>query len=412
MRRNGDGGHRSSAAAICRSIRCRLHCGTSRRQLATPLPWRVFSDFLDGDLDADRQAVWTQRLCEPDSASATIIAEDRTSLVGFVHVIFDSDPRWGAFVENLHVVFASKLHGVGTRLMAESARATIERSVRSGLYLWVLEQNAGAQAFYQARGGRCTERALALAPGSIPSRLNSSPLRCATRGPSRRCSCNTDEPELCVDTTIGPRCETMTCHDVAAAVLIRNDRVLLCHRSPNRRWYPDVWDFPGGHVEHVEHAEHPPDALRRELLEEIGVDIGIVSDRPVLHVREPSNGLHMAIWLVSQWDGRVENRASEEHDRIDWFSREDLSDLELAHPRIFHCFSNFFLVQLLMRSDKRRSTPHMSPATPWRWSRLGRKVAPSEDEGQGVEGRHHDQKEAEPGDEGEVLQNAANHGTQ
>ena len=38
-------------------------------------------------------------------------------------------------------------------------------------------------------------------------------------------------------------------HDVVAALLVRADRVLLCHRSPDRRWFPDVWDFPGGHVE-------------------------------------------------------------------------------------------------------------------------------------------------------------------
>ena len=38
-------------------------------------------------------------------------------------------------------------------------------------------------------------------------------------------------------------------HDVVAGVLIRDGHVLLCHRSPAREWYPDVWDLPGGHVE-------------------------------------------------------------------------------------------------------------------------------------------------------------------
>jgi 8-oxo-dGTP pyrophosphatase MutT (NUDIX family) len=36
---------------------------------------------------------------------------------------------------------------------------------------------------------------------------------------------------------------------VAAAALVNSDRVLLSHRHPSRRWYPNVWDIPGGHIE-------------------------------------------------------------------------------------------------------------------------------------------------------------------
>ncbi|GAA2693767.1 hypothetical protein GCM10010412_085480 [Nonomuraea recticatena] len=39
---------------------------------------------------------------------------------------------------------------------------------------------------------------------------------------------------------------------IVTAVLRDGDRVLLCHRSAGRRWYPDVWDLPGGHVEEGE----------------------------------------------------------------------------------------------------------------------------------------------------------------
>jgi len=30
---------------------------------------------------------------------------------------------------------------------------------------------------------------------------------------------------------------------------VRDGCVLLCHRHPNRQWYPNVWDVPGGHIE-------------------------------------------------------------------------------------------------------------------------------------------------------------------
>jgi mutator protein MutT len=117
-------------------------------------------------------------------------------------------------------------------------------------------------------------------------------------------------------------------HRVVAAVLRRGDRVLLCHRSPARRWFPDVWDFPGGHVEN---GEAPEQALRRELSEEIGVDIGTVDSDPVVQLSDPGTGLDLSVWLITDWVGSVENRQPSEHDDIGWFGTIELRDLELAH---------------------------------------------------------------------------------
>jgi len=61
--------------------------------------------------------------------------------------------------------------------MAAAAEAVIERRASGRLYLWVLEQNAAAQAFYEARGARVAERAPVDAPGGIPGRLNGSPFK-------------------------------------------------------------------------------------------------------------------------------------------------------------------------------------------------------------------------------------------
>jgi ribosomal protein S18 acetylase RimI-like enzyme len=114
--------------------------------------------YLDGDVGADRLAVWTERLTAPRPEHATILADDDSVLIGFVHVVLEDDPRWGALVDNLHVAYTRKRDGVGTRLMAEAAGFVLERTPSTGLFLWVLEQNIAAQAFYEARGGRCVER--------------------------------------------------------------------------------------------------------------------------------------------------------------------------------------------------------------------------------------------------------------
>jgi ribosomal protein S18 acetylase RimI-like enzyme len=138
----------------------------------------AYSDaFLDGDVYADRFAVWSQRLQEPSAGARTMVAEDEAGLVGFGHVVLDDDPTWGALLENLHVIYRDQRAGIGSRLLGEIAAAVIERPGTSGLYLWVLEQNIAAQAFYQARGGTCVEQAPVSPPGGVPSRLNGTPAK-------------------------------------------------------------------------------------------------------------------------------------------------------------------------------------------------------------------------------------------
>jgi ribosomal protein S18 acetylase RimI-like enzyme len=137
----------------------------------------AYSDaFLDGDVFTDRLAVWAERLRQPDPRRCTLLAEDG-SLVGFANTVFDDDPTWGALLDNLHVDDAHHRRGVGSRLLALTAEAVLERPARTGLYLWVLEQNLDAQAFYRARGGRCVERRLVTPPGGIASRLTGSPMK-------------------------------------------------------------------------------------------------------------------------------------------------------------------------------------------------------------------------------------------
>jgi len=113
--------------------------------------------------------------------------------------------------------------------------------------------------------------------------------------------------------------------EVVAALLVRDGRVLLCHRSAGRRWYPDVWDFPGGHVEA---GETPRDALARELEEEVSILIGEPGPE-LASVREA--GLAMRIWLVEQWAGNPVNVSPAEHDDLGWFSASETDELRLAH---------------------------------------------------------------------------------
>jgi ribosomal protein S18 acetylase RimI-like enzyme len=138
--------------------------------------------FLDGDVVSDRVAVWTDRLTNPRSNQITIVAELDGAVIGFAHTILDDDPTWGALLDNLHAMHDRKRQGIGTRLMAETARALLERRPSTGLYLWVLEQNTAAQAFYDARGGRPVGREIR---GPFPGGGTAPALRYAWPDPSK-----------------------------------------------------------------------------------------------------------------------------------------------------------------------------------------------------------------------------------
>jgi predicted N-acetyltransferase YhbS len=127
----------------------------------------AYSDaFLDGDVVADRLSVWSARLTHlAPQQDCTIVAEQAGTVVGFAHTILDHDPTWGALLDNLHVTHDLKGNGIGTRLMAETARAVVQQTPSSGLYLWVLKGNKAAQAFYQARGGKFVGRESSHPPG-------------------------------------------------------------------------------------------------------------------------------------------------------------------------------------------------------------------------------------------------------
>jgi ribosomal protein S18 acetylase RimI-like enzyme len=130
--------------------------------------------YLDGDIVAERRQVWSDRLAA-GGHTMTVLAEDAGEPVGFVHVVFDADPRWGSLIDNLHVRIGRQRGGIGTALMARAADGIRERAAGKARYLWVLEQNTAAQGFYRALGGVRGELAVVSAPGGVPERLRGRP---------------------------------------------------------------------------------------------------------------------------------------------------------------------------------------------------------------------------------------------
>ena len=120
-------------------------------------------------------------------------------------------------------------------------------------------------------------------------------------------------------------------HHVAVGALVGPLGVLLAHRRSDLLYYPNCWDFPGGHLESGETAAR---GLVRELGEELGVKT-VVEGEPRLRILEDLDGaeeLVLDLWVISEWAGEVANQAPEEHDDLRWFDPADVDNLQLAHP--------------------------------------------------------------------------------
>ena len=90
---------------------------------------------------------------------------------------------------------------------------------------------------------------------------------------------------------------------VAVGVLLRADGAFLLTSRPAGKVYEGYWEFPGGKVEPGESVEQ---ALRRELLEEIGISIGAVHPWKIERVDYPHALVRLNFCKVFEWRGELQ----------------------------------------------------------------------------------------------------------
>lgn len=93
--------------------------------------------------------------------------------------------------------------------------------------------------------------------------------------------------------------------DVAVGVLLRSDGALLFTTRPPGKAYAGYWEFPGGKIEAGETVEQ---ALRRELIEELGVTIGPAQVWKVTEHDYPHALVRLHWCKVRDWTGDFEMR--------------------------------------------------------------------------------------------------------
>lgn len=86
--------------------------------------------------------------------------------------------------------------------------------------------------------------------------------------------------------------------NVVAAVIERDGKYFATQRGYGE--FKDWWEFPGGKIEL---GETPEEALRREIREELDVDISVDDYITAVDYDYPSFHLHMACYLCHIVDG-------------------------------------------------------------------------------------------------------------
>jgi 8-oxo-dGTP diphosphatase len=96
--------------------------------------------------------------------------------------------------------------------------------------------------------------------------------------------------------------------EVAVGVLLRPDGAFLLTSRPVGKAYAGYWEFPGGKLEAGESVEQ---ALRRELQEELGIDIGPVTPWRTELVDYPHALVRLHFCKVFAWSGELQMREAQ-----------------------------------------------------------------------------------------------------
>lgn len=108
---------------------------------------------------------------------------------------------------------------------------------------------------------------------------------------------------------------------VVAAVVARRGAYLICQRPLHKR-HGGLWEFPGGKVHHGETREQ---ALRRELREELGVEV--TTTGPVLFSLADPGSPFVIEFITTIFVGEP---VATEHDDVAWALPPDLVRYPLA----------------------------------------------------------------------------------
>jgi 8-oxo-dGTP diphosphatase len=110
---------------------------------------------------------------------------------------------------------------------------------------------------------------------------------------------------------------------VVAAIIQDNEGLYLCAKRGDWKAAPGKWEFPGGKPEHDEDLET---AIKREILEELGIEIVVKRQFD----RSTTEDIELVTFVCDLAGNKPS--ASSDHSELRWVHESELSKLDWAAP--------------------------------------------------------------------------------
>lgn len=117
---------------------------------------------------------------------------------------------------------------------------------------------------------------------------------------------------------------------VVAGIIIKNGKVLLGQR-PEHKSLPGLWEFPGGKIEL---GERPEEALKRELDEELGIQVEVGPLRLATTHSYGESGVVLLFYEIRFWKGEPK---TQHHLELQWVRPDEMKSMNLpdANKEVF-----------------------------------------------------------------------------
>ena len=122
--------------------------------------------------------------------------------------------------------------------------------------------------------------------------------------------------------------------NVVGAVLVSEEHIIMGRRAHNLKNFPNLFEFPGGKIEP---GETPEQALRRELKEELDIDVEISNiltfeNNNSKHTIEKSGKtINLTLFIIKEWEGELKPKEAI-HSELAYVEIKNLDKFEEMIP--------------------------------------------------------------------------------
>ncbi len=120
-------------------------------------------------------------------------------------------------------------------------------------------------------------------------------------------------------------------------IIRKDDKILVLKRSSTDDFNSEIWETVGGGMKE---EESPEEALKREIMEETGIEVKVVEPFRTFTFRKDTGEFKVGITFICDYiSGEI--RLSEEHSDYKWIKPEEFENLE-SIPSLYEEIKLYF----------------------------------------------------------------------